>query len=127
MTEAVWVTSVVDGTLSAEQRAWVTCKHEGACDRRNEAIETLSSMNSTIHANPDLVRALVVRHFEFGETFCKSTVQIGKETGVPQQTVSRAGQKMMRALDALGREVEDALRAAFEPRGWLAPRAKQAA
>ncbi|KWN44659.1 hypothetical protein WT88_29445 [Burkholderia stagnalis] len=84
-------------------------------------------MNSTIHANPDLVRALVVRHFEFGETFCKSTVQIGKETGVPQQTVSRAGQKMMRALDALGREVEDALRAAFEPRGWLAPRAKQAA
>lgn len=127
LTEAVWVTNVVDETLNVPQRAWVTCTYEGACASRHAAIETLSELNSGIHANPDLVRALVIRHFEFGETFCKSTVQIGKDTGVPQKTVWRADQKVMRALEALGSDVEAALRVAFEPRGWLAPRAKQAA
>lgn len=117
--EATWVFNVVDDTLSDIERAVVTCKYDGL-GSRDEAIELLTAENLDIAKSRDLVRELLIREFDFGETYAKSLPVIARETDCALRTVERAAQKARRRIADLCADVEGSLRAAFELRGWIA-------
>jgi len=118
--EAAWVSRVVVGTLNEAQRAWVACSYDGAGTQRTQAIEILVAASRAVHKNAALVRALVIRNFDHGESYCLSPSKIARDTGVSQATAWRADQRMMGMMEGLGAQTIAALSRAFESKGWLA-------
>ncbi|CAB3779284.1 hypothetical protein LMG28688_00790 [Paraburkholderia caffeinitolerans] len=127
LTEATWVIQVVEATLNEAQRAYVTGTYDGLGVEREDALDLLTRTYPGIARRDALVRELLLREFDFGETYSKSLPQIALECQVSLSTTEKSARKARSVIKSLETEVEAALRAVFEPRGWLRARELKAA
>ncbi|HDR9065517.1 TPA: hypothetical protein ACU967_002275 [Burkholderia contaminans] len=126
LTEATWVIQVVDAALNEAQRAYVTGTYDGLGTEREEALDCLTRTFPEVARRAPLVREIFIREFDFGETYSKPLPQIALECDVSLSTVEKSARKARDIVKTLRGEVETALRAAFEPRGWLRARSASA-
>lgn len=117
--EATWVLETARKALTDAQLACVTCTYDGIDEARADAINTLSAQHADVHANPDLVREVFIREFDFGETYSKSLREIAAACGTSYGSVFRAGNKVKAIVKSIRRDIDAALRPEFETRGWL--------
>ncbi len=122
LAQAVWIAKAVSETLASHNSAWVTCAYDGAGAARDASLDFLSGFFVNAHKNTALVRAVIKREFEFGETYCRSLEDIATETGVGKTTVFRVAKRIQDEVSALRRETIDLLCPVFQARGWLPPR-----
>ncbi|MBU9632073.1 hypothetical protein KTE60_22580 [Burkholderia multivorans] len=123
LAQAVWIAKAVGEALSPHHSAWVTCTYDGAGAARDASLDFLAGFFDKVHKNAALVRAVVKREFEFGETYCRSLEDIAGEAGVGKTTVFRVAKRIQDEVSALRRETVDMLRPVLQARGWLPPQA----
>jgi hypothetical protein len=123
--EAVWVQYAAKEALSAAQWAWAVCRYTGMSEDRATALDTLYDHFAGLHKNPVLLRKLIEREFEVGETWCMSLNEISKLAGLSKEPTVRASGKVRAAIDALSKSAGNALNAAFAGKNWLPTRLAQ--
>ena len=119
LTEAVWIMGVIDTTLNAVERAYVTAAYDGRGQERNAALDTLMHAHAALSKNPELIREVFVREFDFGETYSRSLRNIAKQFGISHHTVDRLAKRVQAEVERINRSVEAKLRPRFEERNWL--------
>lgn len=118
--EAVMMFHVIEQSLNSQQRAWIDAIYDGAGPAREAAIETLCAALANLTRTPALLRYALMRDVVLGEARCPSQDAIADELGVDRVTVYRVSQRVMTAMQEIGRMTGERLRPAFEARGWLA-------
>ncbi|MFM0726229.1 hypothetical protein PQQ53_21405 [Paraburkholderia strydomiana] len=118
--DAVHVTLATQAALSEVQHAWAVSAYDGAGKAREQATDTLCAAFASLHKNADLLRAVIVREFDHGETWCESFREIAKRTGLSHVTVGKVGERVRVAVSALRVETLARLKDAFQAKGWLA-------
>jgi hypothetical protein len=121
LAQAVWIAKAVSEALAPHHSAWVTCTYDGAGAARDASLDFLSGFFEKAHKNAALLRAVIKREFEFGETYCRSLEDIASEAGVGKTTVFRVAKRVQDEVSALRRETIDMLRPVFQANGWLPP------
>jgi hypothetical protein len=115
---ALWVTRTVEKTLDAVSRAFITAKYTGPSKERDSALDVLTAAILTARVNPELMRAVVEREFIVGETYCPSTVKLGKDHGTSHVTAWKYAERVRLAIIEIGNNAYSMLKPAFESKGY---------
>jgi hypothetical protein len=118
--DAVHVKLATKASLSDVQSAWAVSAYDGMGKDREQATDTLCTAFASMHKNAELLRAVIKREFDHGETWCASFRDIARDFGVSKDHAARMGKKVQDAVSALRVETLAILKAAFQKKGWLA-------
>jgi len=116
---AAWTQQTARKALSADQWAWAVCAHDGRGEARHDAIDTLITALGKLHNNRDMLRDVIERELELGETYAQSLPTIAKQTGASLRTTERVCSKVRAALAGIAEQSTAALQAAFYAKGYL--------
>lgn len=117
--QAGLVLDVIATHLSRDQQAVLDAQFGGEQGERCAAIDRLTCLFESANRNRTLVRMTLMREFVFGERYCPSQVQVARECGVNQATVSRVAAKIAPAVAELRESAIVKLEPAFQRRGWI--------
>jgi hypothetical protein len=120
--DAVHIKLATKATISDVQYAWATSAYDGMGKDRVRATDTLCAAFAGLHKNAELLRAVIEREFDHGETWCASFRDIARDFGVSKDYAARMGKKVQDAVSALRVETLAILKAAFEAKGWITGR-----
>jgi hypothetical protein len=115
--QAGLILDVIASHLSRDQQALLDASYGGENGERHAGIERLTHLCA--HQNRTLARMLMMREFVFGERYAPSQVQIARECGVNQATVSRTAAKIAAEIALLRDSALAKLAPAFQRRGWI--------
>ena len=119
MLAALWVANTIDKTLDAVGRAYVTYSYEGGTDAdQDAAIDALTDHLMVPKGNRELLRACVARERIIGESYCPSFATLAKQTGSSKSVAGRVGERVRLAMIQIADGAHDALRPAFEQKGY---------
>jgi Trp operon repressor len=113
------VLDVIATHLSRDQQAVLDAQFGGEQGERCAAIDRLTCLFESANRNRTLVRMTLMREFVFGERYAPSQVQLARECGVNQATVSRVAAKIAPAVAELRESAIAKLEPEFARRGWI--------
>jgi Trp operon repressor len=117
--QAGLVLDVIASHLSRDQQAVLDAQFGGEQGERCAAIDRLTCLFESANRNRTLVRMTLMREFVYGERYCPSQVEVARECGVNQATVSRVAAKIAPAVEELRESAIEKLEPAFQRRGWI--------
>jgi hypothetical protein len=117
--QARFVLDVIASHLSLDQQAVLDASYGGEQGERCAAIDRLTCLFESANRNRTLVRMTLMREFVYGERYCPSQVQLARECGVNQATVSRIAAKIAPEVALLRESAIEKLTPAFARRGWI--------
>jgi len=116
---AAWTQQTAQKTLSAAQWAWAVCAHDGHGEARYSALNTLADHFASLHKNRDMLRDVIERELQLGETYALSLPTIAKQTGASLRTTERVSSKVRAALASMAEQVTAVLQDAFYEKGYV--------
>jgi hypothetical protein len=117
--QAGLVLDVISSHLSRDQQAVLDASYGGEQGERCAAIDRLTCLFESANRSRTLVRMTLMREFVFGERYAPSQVQLARECGVNQATVSRVAAKIAPAVAELRESAIAKLEPEFARRGWI--------